>query len=336
MDHTTHRPPTYHQGALRSHLIGFSAKTGAVVANVSSLPLRPSSSGFVGAGQCVAVDERRDAAFLVGRDGGGVARLWRTDLNLSADSGNGDNVTVEVAALAGVAAGIDFLLRGCALDPGAGVLWVTLPMGRDATSYTTSLVGVDTGTGRVLHRLDHVNTPTSGPAAVAFDARRGKVVGLSISMDFTTHAMNGSEFFEIGGAAGAAHLTTLRTGVLPASVVEVLGGVAAVDSANRIFYFECIVAANTTAAAAAGPPLAGRAGRVREAAVSGTATRRGLDGARPTHVPVGPRARAAARGAGTELTGLCALDATSGAFKFARGVCADMSACPWNLQFWNV
>ena len=35
------------------------------------------------------------------------------------------------------------------------------------------------------------------------------------------------------------------------------------------------------------------------------------------------------------LTGLCALDATSGSFQSATRTCTDMSACPWNLQFWN-
>ena len=180
-------------------------------------------------------------------------------------------------------------------------------------------------------------TSLSGPAALSFDPLRGVVVGLSISMDAASHTMNGSEFFEID--TGAAGLTTLRTMVLPPSVVEVLGGVATVDAAGRTFYFECITSANATATAAddkAAVAARLRAPTSRATYVVGTATRRGRHGVRPVRMQVGASApdhlRGGARGAAPMLTGLCALDATSGAFKFARGMCTDMSAEPAVLE----
>ena len=321
-------------GPLRSHLIGFSAETGALVANVSSLPLLPSESGYVGAGQCVAVDEHRDAVFLIGRDHSGTAKLWRTDL--------ASNVTMAVGVVAGVASGIDLLLQGCALDPTTGVLWATLPMGDNATAYAPSLIGVSTTSSRVLHRLD-VYTPYAGPAAIAFDAHRGMVVGIGISVDPDTHSMNGSTFFEISDShAGTMGVTTLRAGVLPPSVVAVLGAVATVDAAGRVFYFECIVAPNTTAVQQQHPLAAPRSESAAWGAiVTGSATQRGTVGGQPSRV--GVRAPTVVPGRGSvlglaaqpPLTGLCALDAHSGAFKFARGVCTEMAACPWNLQYWN-
>ena len=233
-------------------------------------------------------------------------------------------------------------MQGCSLDPVVGVLWVTLPMGASASSYVVSLVGLDTASGSVLHRLD-VFTPLSGPAAFSFDAHRGKVIGLWFSMDEATHAINGSDFFEIDSRAGVMSMVTLRSEVLPPSVVEVLGAVAAVDAVGRVFYFECIVANNATRAVVQQPRLASRSvatvdgeaawrGAMLRAFGSGTATRRGIEGGQPTRIQVGARGRE--RGAAT-LTGLCALDASSGRFKFSSGVCTDMSACPWNLQFWN-
>ena len=91
---------------------------------------------------------------VLGRESGSAWPRWLAvvtarRLGGSSAGGLGDTGRRGVGAVAGVASSIDLLLYGCTLDPGRGVLWTTLPMGDDASSYKTSLVGLDTASGAV-------------------------------------------------------------------------------------------------------------------------------------------------------------------------------------------
>ena len=66
------------------------------------------------------------------------------------------------------------VLLALRFDATADVLWTVLPA-NDVNS-TTTLFGIDTVGGTVLHRLN-VFTPLSGPAAFAFDQKLGRIVG---------------------------------------------------------------------------------------------------------------------------------------------------------------
>lgn len=311
------------EGILSPHaesvrLLGFSAETGEVSTNFS-LPLVASQTGFVGAGQCVAIDERADEAVLIGRDGvgasGGAVRVWRTHLS--------SGVTAPVGDALPVAANVDILMASCALDVAADTLWAVLP--NNDPSGTMTLFGIDASSGRVRHRLSAFSQ-VSGPAAFAYDQARKRVVGIGLAVNLTTHAIADTYVFALDSAAGT--LRTLRSSVLPPSTLAVLGGVATVDARGGSFLFECVVPGNASAVSVeASAPSDVEPPMVRSPGAAGTLMLRARP-KRPVQVGVVERNAMA-------LTGLCAVDAATGEFRRARGVCPKMADCPWNLQFWN-
>lgn len=320
------------------HLVSWSAKTGAVIDSCVA-PMLPDQ--YVGAGQYLAVDESENRALMIGRDkiyGAGQAWLWTLNLD-------GNNCSASTAQKLGaalpVAPDVNLAFSFSALDQAAGVFWAQLPLAEEGGGddiVSPQVVGFDSHTGQLLHKLKLSGPGLQNPTFMAYDSGRGRVVGLGVSFDLNTHARTGSELFALDSQGGRA--VTIRKNPLPDSVVNVLSAVGTVDAGRRLLYFTCYInTGNGTTSRARNdhgddrtnkPALTpGASGvvqhrnRVDAASNGGTST-----------IAI-TRGGKVYRGGETIATGLCAVNVDSGAFLFSESVCTDQPKCPWSLQYWN-
>jgi hypothetical protein len=347
------------------HLVRWSAKTGAVIDSCVA-PMLPDQ--WVGAGQYLAVDEVENRALMIGRDGmygAGQAWLWTHNLD-------GNNCSASTAQKLGaalpVAPGVNLALSFSALDQAAGVFWVQLPLkdnattGQEATDDAspgrsnditpTRIVGFDSHTGLLLHKLKLSGPGLQNPAFLAYDSGQRRVVGLGITMDDSTHKRTGSELFALDSGGGPA--ITIRKDPLPDSVVNVLSAVGTVDAQKRVLYFTCYIAGNRSTGhdATSGNRRSSYAGEnvdsaaageipVMEAQANGAVTRccridpNNSSSSMTIATAVSVGASHGVSAGETVMTGLCAINVDTGAFLFSEGVCNDQPKCPWSLEYWD-